>query len=183
MKKTSMRVLATALSGAAIAAAITAAADPGIAASTMNRQATASVPACTISALSAQLYDAGLAAGAHKGTMLTLTNVSKSTCTVTGYVGPEMVNPAYPDEPTYPQNGSTYFNQDPGVHPVELSPGERASSVLAWTKGNASNGVLPKTLWIWINTEDEPLTVPFAPGYVQGGNIAVSALAAHTPLN
>jgi hypothetical protein len=115
--------------------------------------------------------------------MLTLINVSKSTCAVSGYVVPEMNNSAYPDEPTYPKNGSTYFNQDPGVHPVELSPGERASCVIAWRKGDSSNGVLPNTLWIWITAEDAHLTVPFTPGYVRGGQMAVSALAAHTPLN
>ncbi|WP_285634223.1 DUF4232 domain-containing protein [Actinoallomurus iriomotensis] len=181
MTRKSMWTPAALLAGIAIATTGVAGTADG---ATRPRSAAASAPACLKNQLEARLYDAGLVGAGNAGTMVTITNTSTTTCEISGYVVPEMQNPDYPDLPTYPQNGSTYFNDDPGVHPVRLSPGERASCVMAWGNGDSSDGVLPKTLWLWLPSDtDQYLTVPFAPGYVRAGRITVSALAAHTQLH
>jgi hypothetical protein len=180
MKRMSAWTLVAVVAGAAIAATGVAGTADG---ATPRRASAADAPACLKDQLQAQLYDAGLIGAGNAGTMVTLTNTSTTTCEISGYVTPEMQNPDDPDLPTYAQTGSTYFNEDPGVHPVELSPGERASCVMAWGNGDSSDGVQPKTLWLWLPSDtDHYLTVPFTPGYVRAGRITVSALAAHTPL-
>lgn len=138
---------------------------------------------CTISNLQARMYDAGLLGLGNEGRMLTLTNTSTHTCQVTGYPGLRMEDSAHQALPTSVRQGPTYFNDDPGPSIVELSPGERASAVVAWGTPVGNADVTPAYLRVSLATApDAFVRVAFQPVNVTNGNLTVTALAAHTPL-
>lgn len=187
MNKTPAWVLRITLSGAAIATTSMAIAAANVGTREPARAAI-EPPPCVSSGLRAQLYDAGLIGAGNAGTVLTVTNVGTTTCELTGYVVPELIDPGHPGVPTDARTGSTYFNQDPGPQPVDLTPGERASCVLAWHNGAGPGSSRPTSLRIWPpdadpDGEDAYLTMPFRPGSVGAARLTVSALAAHTPLS
>jgi hypothetical protein len=165
--------------GAAVAVALTATAAGAGAA----RRDFAQAPSCAISEMQAQMYDAGLLALGNHGLMLTLTNVSTHTCQVNGYPSLRMEDSAHRVLRTDVHEGATYFNDDPGPRVVELSPGERASAVLAWGAPDGVSDVRPAYLRIYLaEGATDFLRVAFQPGNVTNAKLTVTALAAHTPL-
>ena len=164
------------------AVALTVAASATASAGTTQRHRVDAV-SCTISDMQARMYDAGLLGLGHQGLMLTLTNTATHTCQVTGYPGLRMEDSAHRVLPTSVHQGSTFFNDDPGPSVVELSPGERASAVVAW--GNPPGGVDVQPAYLRISLADSAgafLRVPFQQMNVTNGQLHVTALAAHTPL-
>jgi hypothetical protein len=138
---------------------------------------------CAISDMQAKMYDAGLLGLGNEGLMLTLTNTSTHPCQVIGYPGLRMEGAAHRVLPTSVSEGPTYFNEDPGPSVVELSPGERASAVVAWATPAGAADVKPAYLRVSL-AEDASgfLRVPVKTTNVTDGHLDVTALAAHTPL-
>jgi Protein of unknown function (DUF4232) len=179
MRKTHRTILTV---GTLSAVAVTVAAAATASAGTAQRHRAAAA-SCTISDMQAQMYDAGLLGLGNEGLMLTLTNTTTRTCQVTGYPGLRMEDSAHQVLPTSVREGSTFFNDDPGPSVVELSPGERASAVVAW--GNPPGGADVQPAFLRISLADSAgafVRVPFEQLNVTNGRLNVTALAAHTPL-
>ena len=169
--------------GTLSAVALTVAAGATASASTAQRHRV-DAASCTISDMQARMYDAGLLGLGNQGLMLTLTNNATHTCQVTGYPVLRMEDSAHRVLPTSVRQGPTFFNEDPGPSVVELSPGERASAVVAW--GTPPGGTDVQPAYLRVSLTDSAgafLRGPFQQTNVTSGRLSVTALAAHTPLS
>ncbi len=175
---TSAALLATA-GGVAAAASQGAAARPA-----RTTAATSTVPRCSTQNLAAGLHgsQAGLA---NRGFILTLTNAGSTSCSLSGYPGLGLEDARHQALPSHTFRGGTYFDPDPGRHPIVLSPGETVSADVAYA---AADGLAAHTVtatYIQVTPPDAYLhltvRIPGAPVFIDHGNLHVTAVARHTP--
>ena len=138
-------------------------------------------------------YASELAAGFHgeqaglgnRGFLLTLTNVSGISCYLDGYPRLELLDAAGWRLHTRTRPGPTYFDRDPGRHPIELSPGETASADISFgVAGDRSDSVLASYVEVTppgARHHHLVLRIPGGAALVFGGQLDVTALARHTP--
>ena len=119
-----------------------------------------------------------------RGFLLTLTNVSNSSCSLYGYPGLQLLDGQKRPLPTTTLWGMSYFDRNQGKSLIVLSPGETASAdISCGVCGTAANSVLAYYL------EVTPpncyghfiLKIPNGPALVYLHQVQVTPMARHTP--
>lgn len=137
---------------------------------------------CRPSELAASLVGAGVGLGnAHAHVYLR--NTSARTCVLRGYLGFELQTEQHRVQPSRVTHGSTYFQDDPGPHPIILGPGAGAVADLAWTEVAApdephSGACEPPSAWLEVTPPDarSPLLVRFGASVCDHGRLRTTAL-------
>jgi len=141
-------------------------------------------PACTNAGTQAAVYATELGGMSHRAIMITLTNTSTLSCEVGGYPRPQMLDAGHRlILPQSVRNGPTYFSDDPGVHTIRLSPGDRVSALLVWGDLDGATTAKPSYLAIGVPGTDISHSVPWTPDAVANGDLNVTALARHIPID
>lgn len=146
--------------------------------------ATAYVPhRCYVGELVAGLHGSQAGLG-NRGFILTLTDVSGSSCRLAGYPGLGLRDAAGRALRGITRPGPTYFDPDPGRKVIVLSPGETVSADVAFgVAGSPGNSVLASYLEITPpgGHRSFVLRIPYGAALVYRGRVDVTALARHTP--
>jgi hypothetical protein len=137
--------------------------------------------ACQPGSLTVVLDSAGQeqAGMSHGGTFLRATNTGKTTCTFSGYAGLALEGAGHTALKTTVNRGTTYFMQDPGIHPVTLKPGASAWADLVWTHTDAGTAHA-KYLQVSPTGSNSHSTVAFDED-VDNGTLDVTAWTAQLP--
>ena len=143
--------------------------------------ATSHSAACQPGSLKVVLDSAGQeqAGMSHEGTFLRVTNTGKTTCTFRGYPGLALEGTGHTALKTTARRGSTYFMQNPGIHPVTLKSGASAWADLVWTHTGARTAHA-KYLQISPTGSNSHSTVAFNQD-VDNGTLSVTAWSAKAP--
>jgi hypothetical protein len=146
--------------------------------------ATAYVPhRCYVGELAAGFHGSQAGLG-NRGFLLTLTDVSGTSCRLDGYPGLELRDAAGRPLVTRTRRGPTYFGPDPGAKLIVLSPGETVSADVAFgVAGSPGNSVLATYLQVTPPGGHRAfvLRIPYGAALVYRGRVDVTALARHTP--
>jgi Protein of unknown function (DUF4232) len=141
-------------------------------------------PRCTAKQMSAGLHGSQADLG-NRGFILTLTNISRRSCSVDGYAGLKLKNAAHHLVHSSTHRGGTYFvGTDPRPRLIVLSPGETASADFAYFSGTGTSSDSVATyLLVAPPGRSRYLTVriPGAPVRINLGNLDETALERHTP--
>lgn len=149
-------------------------------------------PACTVDQLSAGFRDYQIRTN-YRGFLLTLTNTGDRSCTVSGYPGLKLITAWGKAIPTKVTWGGTPFDWNQGPAPVVLSPGETASSDIAFAtyghylpgKGHPGWPYGAEATYLRVTPPGSSgqftLRIPGAPVRVWHDQVMVTALAKHTP--
>jgi hypothetical protein len=143
--------------------------------------APAGVPRCLEGSLATTVsgYQVG---GGQDGITVKLTNTGTASCSLYGYPGLGLEDGRHRVLPSQTHWGSTYFARDPGPSLIILSPGQSATSSIAFAGGG------PGKRWAYFLQVTPPnaydhAVIPLSYGTGGGGNdIHATAMARHTTI-
>ena len=158
----------------------TAVAGMGLAASAAQAAAPKPVARCHNGDVKVTLTPAAHEVGMMKvGWVLKATNVSRHTCSVTGYANLALQNARHQAVHTNEHRGSTWFVQDPGAHKVVLRPGKSAVADLEYAHIRQQGTVHADFLKVQLPGEKGSQTVRLTDPWVFQGSVFVTAFAGH----
>jgi hypothetical protein len=139
------------------------------------------VPRCLEGSLATRVsgYQIG---GGQYGIILKLTNAGTASCSLYGYPGLGLEDGNHRVLPSQTHWGPTYFAHDPGPSLIILSPGQSATSSVAFAGGWPHQG------WAWFLEVTAPnaydhAVIPLSYGTGGGGGgIHATAMARHTTI-
>jgi hypothetical protein len=120
--------------------------------------------------------------GGQYGIILKLTNTGTASCSLYGYPGLGLEDPSHHVLPSQTHWGATYFAHDPGPSLIILSPGQLATSSVAFAGGG------PGKPWATFLEVTPPnaynhASIPLSYGTGGGGSdIHATAMARHTTI-
>ncbi|MGP3973565.1 DUF4232 domain-containing protein [Streptomyces sp. 8N114] len=167
--------------------AVAAAAGLGLAgagaAQALGSQATATVPTCRTSGLTASFGEKLGGGMNHEGVILKLKNTSGHTCNLRGYPGLGLEDSGHRTLGSTVHWGDTYYAQDPGKKTLTLKNNQSAEAVIAWTHANAGSPEARHAGYLQVtppaNTTHKTLKLPT---WVDHGRLEVTALARNVPV-
>jgi hypothetical protein len=158
-----------------------AAAPAGTASAPAEPAAPAAVPRCPEGTLATAVssYQVG---GGQAGIILKLTNTGSVSCTLYGYPGLGLEDGSHHVMPSQTHWGPTYFAHDPGPSLIILSPGQSATSSIAFAGGWPHKGWAD---FLEVTPPDayHHAVAPLSYGTGgSGGDIHATAMARHTTI-
>ncbi|MGP3985902.1 DUF4232 domain-containing protein [Streptomyces sp. 3N207] len=153
------------------------------AAQALGSQATATVPTCRTSGLTASFGEKLGGGMNHEGVVLKLKNTSGQTCNLRGYPGLGLEDSGHRTLGSSVHWGDTYYAQDPGKKTLKLKNNQSAEAVIAWTHANAGTPEARHAGYLQVtppaNTTHKTLKLPT---WVDNGRLDVTAFAPKVPV-
>ncbi|MGK5555568.1 DUF4232 domain-containing protein [Actinomadura kijaniata] len=141
------------------------------------------VAKCSAAALKTKFVKARGEVGMMKtGWRITLTNVSKKTCTVKGYANLQLRNAKGKPVKTRVVRGDNYFQRDPGPVTLKLKPGKTVQASVSYSHYRDETGPAKTPLLsITAPGAKKATTVKMPDPYVWQGKFSLTAFAYSFP--
>ncbi|MGI5347931.1 DUF4232 domain-containing protein [Streptomyces sp. CA-250714] len=153
------------------------------AAQALGSEATATVPTCRTSGLTASFGEKLGGGMNHEGVVLKLKNTSGHTCNLRGYPGLGLEDSGHRTLGSTVHWGDTWYAKDPGKKTLTLKNNKSAEAVISWTHANAGTPDARHTGYLQVtppaNTTHKTLKLPT---WVDHGRLHVTALAPKVPV-